>query len=460
MTVSGQFEYGANRELYHQILIDGIKRVDTLYVKGLYERKKLSSGVTEHKYMVGNVVVTDRSNGDHDTLYMHKDHLGSTASITDALGNIVQHFRYDVWGKQSAFADNSTLANYSSPAESQGFTGHKMMNDLGIIHMNGRIYDPTIGRFLQADPHIQSPLDSQNYNRYSYVLNNPLSFTDPSGFFFKKLKKFVKKYWKAAAAIAVSVVTYGAASGWAAGWGLASTVQIGTVSMHGIAVYGTSLTVTGAMTAGAIAGAAGGFVAGALQTGKLTGALRGAFTGSIAGAVGGYVNHGAVTGWGDAARRVGAAAIGGCGAGKASGGSCSKGARIAAMAQALTIGASEIYKNLSSKYNRTGKPHLWQEGRPDVGKQQKLKLANHYWGASDQAGVMQDLAKGPFMDAFAEFHDGLHDWIKEDFRPFGFTAEDQVSLFATMLPSYAVTLAAAAKPYSFMYSHELIDDRG
>ncbi|MDC0601888.1 hypothetical protein OAP14_02535 [Aliiglaciecola sp.] len=53
--------------------------------------------------------------------------------------------------------------------------------------MNGRIYDPNLGRFLQADPHIQAPKNSQNYNRYSYVLNNPLSYTDPSGYFFKKL---------------------------------------------------------------------------------------------------------------------------------------------------------------------------------------------------------------------------------------------------------------------------------
>jgi hypothetical protein len=53
--------------------------------------------------------------------------------------------------------------------------------------MNGRIYDPTLGRFLQADPFIQAPNNSQSFNRYSYVLNNPMSYTDPSGYFFKKL---------------------------------------------------------------------------------------------------------------------------------------------------------------------------------------------------------------------------------------------------------------------------------
>ena len=66
--------------------------------------------------------------------------------------------------------------------------------------MNGRIYDPTLGRFLQADPHIQAPGNSQSYNRYSYVLNNPLSYTDPSGYFFKWAAK--KLLGKAGAQIA------------------------------------------------------------------------------------------------------------------------------------------------------------------------------------------------------------------------------------------------------------------
>jgi len=59
--------------------------------------------------------------------------------------------------------------------------------------MNGRVYDPTTARFLSADPHIQAPYDTQSYNRYSYVKNNPLKYTDPSGFFFKKFFKAIKK---------------------------------------------------------------------------------------------------------------------------------------------------------------------------------------------------------------------------------------------------------------------------
>lgn len=73
--------------------------------------------------------------------------------------------------------------------------------------MNGRVYDPVTGRFLSADPpHIQAPYDTQSYNRYTYVKNNPLKYTNPSGFFFKKIFKAVKKYIKVIIAVVVTVV--------------------------------------------------------------------------------------------------------------------------------------------------------------------------------------------------------------------------------------------------------------
>ncbi|WP_338367276.1 FG-GAP-like repeat-containing protein [uncultured Pseudoalteromonas sp.] len=274
--------YDHNRNLYSRTDKRSNGTTHTLYVKGLYERIKGSNGITEHKYYVGNVVVTDRSNGNNDTFYLHKDHLGSTTSITNASGAVVQHINYDAWGKQNRFSTSSslqTLLSQQSPAESKGYTGHKELSDLGIIHMNGRIYDPTLGRFLQADPHIQAPMNSQNYNRYSYVLNNPLSYTDPSGYFFKALGKFVKKYWRQIAAIAVTYFTAGAASGWAASWA-AGAFGAGT----------TAAAVAGGALTGAIAGAAGGFVA----TGSLKGTLTGAATGAVFGAIGGY---GRASGW-------------------------------------------------------------------------------------------------------------------------------------------------------------------
>jgi RHS repeat-associated protein len=64
----------------------------------------------------------------------------------------------------------------------RGFTGHEMLDDFGLVHMNGRIYDSRTARFLQADPFVQEPNNPQNFNRFAYLWNNPLNATDPSGY--------------------------------------------------------------------------------------------------------------------------------------------------------------------------------------------------------------------------------------------------------------------------------------
>ena len=75
----------------------------------------------------------------------------------------------------------------------RGFTGHEQLADVGLIHMNGRAYDPQLGRFISADPYIQFASNLQSYNRYSYLHNNPLSYTDPSGYNLEKLSKAIDK---------------------------------------------------------------------------------------------------------------------------------------------------------------------------------------------------------------------------------------------------------------------------
>jgi len=205
-----------------------------------------------------------------------------------------------------------------------------------VIHMNGRIYDPTLGRMLQADPFIQFPTNTQSYNRYSYVLNNPLGYTDPSGYFLKKL--FESDLFKVAAVVAISAFTYGAASSWAVGVGLQT--------------YGGAMAITGAQyatvswVAGAVGGAAAGFAAGtsiaAFSGANLRDSLKTGIRGGFAGAVsGGFGAYGSSFG---AFGRIASAAAGGCGAGKVSGGSCQKGATYAGMAAALTVSL----ENLSS----------------------------------------------------------------------------------------------------------------
>jgi RHS repeat-associated protein len=115
--------------------------------------------------------------------YIFTDHLGSPNLITDASGNTVQELSFDAWGQRR---NPATWQPYTSPAPTplidRGFTFHEHYYDLKLINMQGRMYDPVPGRFLSPDPFTQAPEYTQSYNRYSYAFNNPLLFTDPSGF--------------------------------------------------------------------------------------------------------------------------------------------------------------------------------------------------------------------------------------------------------------------------------------
>lgn len=182
------------------------KTTTTLYV-GSVEKVTWSGSLYAYKrYIAGGVaLVTEK----HETTvmdgtptttetvtkeYLLRDHLGSVSVITGADGALVQEMSYDPWG-QRRVADTwqalsrLSLMRFDTSATTRGYTGHEMVDAVGIVHMNGRIYDPRLGRFLQADPIIQFPDFSQSHNRYSYVLNNPLAYTDPSGYFIGKLFK-------------------------------------------------------------------------------------------------------------------------------------------------------------------------------------------------------------------------------------------------------------------------------
>ena len=80
---------------------------------------------------------------------------------------------YDAWGRQTVTRNDIGLL--------RGYTGHEMISSLDIINMNGRLYDPVLGRFFSPDNYVQMPENSQSFNRYSYCLNNPLKYNDPSG---------------------------------------------------------------------------------------------------------------------------------------------------------------------------------------------------------------------------------------------------------------------------------------
>ncbi|MCG8425363.1 MAG: hypothetical protein MJE77_46380 [Proteobacteria bacterium] len=148
----------------------------TIYVDNLYERTATSSG-TAHLYHVmaptGHIATIRRSTETDETRFLLADRLGSARTITDSDGHVVVRQRFTAFGKRETALDPN--------AGNRGFTGHEHDQDLGLVNMRGRIYDPTIGRFLSIDPILHTPFASQGTNAYSYVYNNPLSFRDPSG---------------------------------------------------------------------------------------------------------------------------------------------------------------------------------------------------------------------------------------------------------------------------------------
>ena len=102
--------------------------------------------------------------------------LGSIIAVVNAAGGKVFEAEYDAWGSQTVTRNDIRL--------SRGYTGHEMLRTFGLIHMDGRVYDPVIGRFLSPDNYVQLPENSQSFNRYSYCINNPLKYTDPTGQLF------------------------------------------------------------------------------------------------------------------------------------------------------------------------------------------------------------------------------------------------------------------------------------
>lgn len=225
------FEYGPSRNRYlHTESNTGIdeKNTTTLYI-GNVERLTFSDGSMEWRKSVAGglrTYTTDASynvDGDAVQRYIFKDHLGSIDVIADAYGNSEQRMSFNAWGERRKQTTTYTpmtvleLFNANTDITSRGYTSHEMLDELGLIHMNGRIYDAKLARFVQADPFIQAATDVQMYNRYSYVRNNPMNATDPSGFIswkdasgFSFHKKHIEQFGFVGAAV-IPLVGYGGA---------------------------------------------------------------------------------------------------------------------------------------------------------------------------------------------------------------------------------------------------------
>ncbi|MBQ4811938.1 VCBS repeat-containing protein, partial [Pseudoalteromonas luteoviolacea] len=183
--VTSEFIYGPDQMRFMQV-----KGNKTIYYAGKhYELEVEGSKLTQRAYIDGIALVSKTGNAE-EIRYMHKDRLGSARLMTDKNGQVVTERNFDPFGKprlaSGGLKTKAQLGDYDKAKTTRGFTDHEHLEELELIHMNGRIYDYNLGRFLSVDPVIQSPEDSQSINPYSYIMNNPLAGTDPTGYCIAK----------------------------------------------------------------------------------------------------------------------------------------------------------------------------------------------------------------------------------------------------------------------------------
>jgi RHS repeat-associated protein len=184
--VTSTFVYGPEHQRTRQTRSD----LRTVIYAGAQEVENNNGAVTVKTYWpYGAGVEIDRPNTATELTWVHVDRLGSPVALSDASGNLRERLAYDAWGKRRTLngaplvsGGAATPNGIDGQTDNRGFTGHEMLDLLDLVHMNGRVYDPFLGKFLSADPLVQDPMNGQSYNRYSYVLNNPTNLTDPTGF--------------------------------------------------------------------------------------------------------------------------------------------------------------------------------------------------------------------------------------------------------------------------------------
>lgn len=219
-------------------------------------------------YLDGGAIYVQEAGKEGELYYACTDNLGSIVKIVDMSGRSVFEALYDVWGKQTV--KKNDILFY------RGYTGHEHIPEFGLINMNGRMYDSALGRFLSPDDHVQLPDFSQNYNRYSYCLNNPLKYTDPTGEFIPLLvgafiggmanamlnNKNIHNVWDCFGYFGIGAIS--GAIGASVGSGVSSALAKGGSFSAGFIGSKTAEYVASSFITGFAIGGAAGFSAGAI----------------------------------------------------------------------------------------------------------------------------------------------------------------------------------------------------
>lgn len=187
-TKTADFDYNADHQRIRMVLKDNGTTTKTHWYFGhSCEREEVGGIVTQYIWIGGDAytakAVAKKVGAGSWTVYnIFRDHLGTITHLKT--GSTISEYSFDVWGRRRDKDDWSyTLSGEPTLFADRGFTAHEYLEDFKLYNMNGRMYDPVVGRFLSPDPFVQMPDNTQNMNRYSYCLNNPLKYKDPSGDF-------------------------------------------------------------------------------------------------------------------------------------------------------------------------------------------------------------------------------------------------------------------------------------
>jgi len=187
------YTYGANNEKLTRTDIENGEETLTWYVGNVEIitegwESGVPGSIKSKRYVGDNTVITHHGPEAIDVEYIHKDHLGSTQVISRQQAtlngfNAVYHVSYDAFGKVRANINPNHKFFWlpSASVTNKGFTGQDHISDLGLINFKARLYDPKLGMMMQADTIVPDGPVVDSLNRYAYVYNNPLSYTDPTG---------------------------------------------------------------------------------------------------------------------------------------------------------------------------------------------------------------------------------------------------------------------------------------
>ncbi len=292
---SMSFEYGPSQTRKKVVYEKNSETEWTRYYAGNVELTEYADGDTKEVTYVnspdGLTAVYIDKNGSGQWYFVLKDHLGSIMGLINEDNELVESYSYDAWGRRRNTDDWSYDDVADADLLDRGYTGHEHLDMFNLINMNGRVYDPLVGRFLSPDNYVQQPGNTQSYNRYAYCFNNPLVYTDPDGenpigFIIGGIVGGFGGY------------ATGQAMG-ASGWKLAGYTAVGAIA--GAATFGISTyasTTSAAITTGAGASASSVTAVSGLMGAAVGGAAGGAGNAALSGSDGWGMLSGATYGAG------------------------------------------------------------------------------------------------------------------------------------------------------------------